>query len=213
MKLFFKLNNHKGGFNQVAYYHHAAPHDHVTWNASANRTNIGQELYLSSNQFGVNGTVLPTGHQNQCGHFGYPAKGDLVVIFQQVFKSIRIVTHVLEFADNQVSTFQQVFGQSHPNTVTAFAGWPYLRKTKIVAVLKPSEFGGVGSTPLPDLVAHKNPINAVSLDHLTGGSISVGNGRIYETYGQGPTGHRQLTLQSLKVSLSANTAYDTCAPL
>ena len=134
MKVFFKLNNSKGGRNQVAYYHHQSPHNHVNWSATASSGGIGNVLYLCSNNFGRNGNVGYTSHVNNHGHFGYPAKGDLVVIFQEVHKRKYVVTHVLEFTDNNVETFTKRFGANHKVT-QALKKWPWIRETKIVCVL------------------------------------------------------------------------------
>ncbi len=191
MRIFFKLNNHKGGYNQVAYYHEQAPHNHVDWLAS-NEDSLGKELFVCSNQFGVSN-----------GHFQQPKKGDLLVIFQNVYLRPRVVTHVVQFLDDDVEMFSSLFPHL-PATVASFDQWPYCRHTRILIQLKSTAFGGKKHPARPDLIATSTPANPICIEQLTNDQHTIGNGRIYETYGS----HQQITWERIQQHLLENDDYD-----
>jgi hypothetical protein len=202
LALFFKLNNHSNsaqGF--AAYYHTQSPHDHVGWNANTDIL-AGQTLYLSSNDFGVRHTALGPN-----GHFGVPEQGDLIIIFQRVCNVPRVVTHILEFTDNLVSTFQETFPNMH-HVIAAFEKWPYLRTTRIVSVLNPNLCGKVMVRHKPDLkLTGTLPKGAVTFDALGGGFTPNGRIRLNTDKFINPNGLPQVTIAQMEELIFENPAY------
>ena len=147
---------------------------------------------MCSNQFGV------ASH-----HFSTPKKGDRVTIFQRVHGVSRVITHILEFQDNNYTTFAHLF-PNNQNAINHFGQWPNCRETKILAVLKPSAFGGVRLRGCADLSSTQSPIGHITLDSVTGSNDTVSNGRIHTSFG----GHDIVSAYpTLIQQLKASSAY------
>lgn len=202
MALFYKLNNHANssqGF--AAYYHTQAPHNHVDWEADINNLS-GQTLYLCSNKFGVKDKNF-----GPFGHFGIPRRGDLIIIFQRVCNVPRVVSHILEYTDDVVSTFQATFPQNRP-VINAFQEWPYLRCTRVVSVLNPDLCGNVKVKNKPDLkFLGILPKGAVTFDDLGGGYTPNGRVRLNTHKFIDTRGQPYITMAKVKELIFRNPVY------
>lgn len=103
-----------------------------------------------------------------------PQSGDLLVLFQNVFGTSQVVTHLLEFGTTETEVCEYL------------PGWPGVRKCKILSQLHPGRFGGEPSPAEDSLVSTNISRDSVRLHQLLGlparPTPTIPNGRVYSDY-------------------------------
>ena len=92
--------------------------------------------------------------------------------------------------NNNSTTLNQQFPNHSVKTI--LAQWPYIRQTKILAVLKPSSFGAILRAGLTDLRAKRKPNNPITASTILGQPANPPNGQIFSlTHAMGQNGLSQ----------------------
>lgn len=191
MKYFLKNNNNPTNTG-VSYYNVGTTFKYNGWECDVKTdfAGCGHTLWVNSS------------HQKLLGQ---PSVGDRILIYQKITKASKqvlkdqVLTHVVECVGSVAHRFSDHFPEEGL-AITILEDWKFTRKMKILAVLKPSVFGGKNRGQM-QLYATKIHPDVLKITEIVDSISEESYGRVY------PAPKTMLSESELKDKLTKSGFY------